>query len=780
MGPASPAQEEVWLSCALEHEAPLFAVTIRLRLRGRLNIHLLEQAVSRIVARHETLRTTYQPGTEGLLQQVDEPALVCIALCDLEGLDTASRDTIETSVYRQEAAVPFDLGRGPMLRVRLIKRAGGEFTVLFTVHHIALDGWSMGVFTKDLQKIHAAYGRGELPKLTGLTLRYIDFAQRQREQVGTFLAQAGIEALRERFRLPPLVLKLEKPGESRSTRGDHVQLPLTLPLLQRMTEFGRQEKATQFIVLTAVLWIVLYAHSGASRFVMASDYANRTEPDSDGVMGLFVSQLLLQARMRGQASFRDVVALARDEMQQALRRVPCPTSALAPFRVKLAFQPGVDYPELLDLTVTGAEVLSECAKFDLLFSVQMSRGAAWVDLQYRRGMFERRDMITLMEDLESLAHRCLEQPERSVDSLVGELLERRLSASKVQLDTLKQELLGAVAPAREATARGVQLTEISRLEVPAGRLSPVVVRARVRGMSLKHWVATNRAVIETSLSAHGAILLRDFHVDPAEFQDIATELMGELMSYVEGATPREKKSPKTYSATLFPQDAHIELHNELSSAMTFPRRIAFHCVKPAASGGETPLADVHQVYTHVPRRIREDFSARGWMLVRNFHKGFGLTWQQAFETEDRDVVAEYCLGNDIEYAWERDGNLRLRQVRSAVLVHPDSGLPVWFNHIAFWHESRLESDMRAMLLKEYGREGLPFNTYYGDGAAIDTETIDAIHRAYHEAYTSFPWRRHDLLCLDNIGVAHGRSPYTGQRDVRVSMGQPYRRERMPG
>lgn len=323
------------------------------------------------------------------------------------------------------------------------------------------------------------------------------------------------------------------------------------------------------------------------------------------------------------------------------------------------------------------------------------------------------------------------------------------------------------------------LVESGRLpEAPADRITPWLLRAVVRGVSLRHWAAANTALIEASLRLHGAILFRDFHIGASEFQDVATELMGELMNYVEGATPREKKTSRTYSSTLFAHDEQIELHNELSSAMTFPGRIAFYCIKPARNGGATPLADVHQVHEYVPPRIRERFARQGWMLVRNFHKGFGLSWQQSFETHDRAVVEEYCRNNDIEHAWHDDGNLRLRQVRSAILMHPLRGLPVWFNHVAFWHESSLERGLRAMLLKEFGRDGLPFNTYYGDGGIITTESVDAIRAAYRRAYMSFDWRRNDVLYLDNIGTAHGRTPYTGPRDVAVAMGQPYRRERL--
>lgn len=790
-GPAAPGQEDIWLSCALEDEAPLFGVSIVLELQGRPNVSVLEQALDALVVRHEALRTTYHSGIDGLVQKVGSPRRVPIAYCDLSALDADSGRAVSAAIQKAEARAPFDLRNGPILRARLIALGNRTSVCLLTIHHIAIDGWSMAIFARDLGAIYSAYHRGERPALPKLTLRYLDFARLQKERVAALLRRDELTAIRERYRLPPLVFTIEKPcPDGAYWDSDDVALEFPKPLLDQVTTFGREARATPFAIFTAVLWMVLHAYSRRTTFVMASDYANRGEPDSDVVMGLFVSPIVLKATIDLQATFTEVIRLAQGELQQALRHAECPVGALLPnsshrkaapsFRVKLAFQPQIDYPRLADVEVVGAQVRSEAAKFDLLFAVQPERDLVSWHLQYRKAMFNKADMMAMLQDIESLTRLAIERPSSSVESLLGEMTALRQRRGKSRLGALKADLLGAVTANEPDAGEGpATLTESGPLAgVPANRLRPWLVQARVRGVSLRHWVQANTALIEENLRTHRAILFRDFHVGASEFQGVSAELMGQLMNYVEGATPREKKGEWTYSSTQFPRNADIELHNELSSAMIVPGRIAFYCVTPAASGGHTPLADVRQVYSYLPERVREPFERRGWMLVRNFQKGFGLSWQQAFATEDQRAVEEYCRHNQIEHVWEADGNLRLRQIRPATMIHPVTSVPVWFNHIAFWHESSLESGLRAMLLNEYGRDGLPFNTYYGDGTPIAPEIIEQIRSAYRDARMSFAWQSNDLLYLDNIGVAHGRTAYTGERELLVSMGQPHRREKL--
>jgi alpha-ketoglutarate-dependent taurine dioxygenase len=217
----------------------------------------------------------------------------------------------------------------------------------------------------------------------------------------------------------------------------------------------------------------------------------------------------------------------------------------------------------------------------------------------------------------------------------------------------------------------------------------------------------------------------------------------------------------------------IFFHNENSYSAHWPLKILFFCVRPAEEGGQTPLADVRRVLQRIPRTVRERFERRGWSLVRNLTGGRGLSWQTAFQTESREEVDRYCRANDIAHEWPSPDHLRLRYVRPAIARHPRTGEEVWFNHAAFFHLSTLDERTRASLLATVAPADLPYDTCYGDGAAIEPESMEAVRASYEAEAVAFPWQRGDLLLVDNMLVAHARAPFRGDRLVLVGMTDPH-------
>jgi alpha-ketoglutarate-dependent taurine dioxygenase len=304
---------------------------------------------------------------------------------------------------------------------------------------------------------------------------------------------------------------------------------------------------------------------------------------------------------------------------------------------------------------------------------------------------------------------------------------------------------------------------------------PVTVRPRVSGVRIDDWIPDHQALIEHHLRTTGAILFRGFDVDSlARFDTVVRILCPNLMSYTEGATPRKTLKDKLYTSTEFPPEYSIAPHNELSYVMTWPMRVFFGCTIAAEWRGETPIADVRNVYKRIAPQIRERFERLGWMLVRNYGDGFSLPWQKVFHTEDRDEVAAYCERNQIELEWKAGDRLRTRQVRPATRVHPVTGETVWFNHVAFWHISSLEpADLRDEFMRQMAPDEMPYNTFYGDGSPIEVGVADTLREAYAAELRGFPWQVGDLLMVDNMLVAHGRSPYRGERRILAAMGDAY-------
>src|SRR5438477_2884431 len=165
---------------------------------------------------------------------------------------------------------------------------------------------------------------------------------------------------------------------------------------------------------------------------------------------------------------------------------------------------------------------------------------------------------------------------------------------------------------------------------------PLVVKPRIRGVDLAIWARENRGFIEDNLLTHGGILFRDFEVESqSRFERFLDSVCSQPMIYMEAATPRTKLSEKVYTSTEFPPDQFIALHNESSYVSIFPMKIWFFCLTAPEQGGETPISDVRRVFQWIPREIKEKFTAKGWMLIRNYENGFGLSWQTAFHVADR-------------------------------------------------------------------------------------------------------------------------------------------------
>lgn len=279
-----------------------------------------------------------------------------------------------------------------------------------------------------------------------------------------------------------------------------------------------------------------------------------------------------------------------------------------------------------------------------------------------------------------------------------------------------------------------------------------------------------RTLMTDALGTVGGVLLRGFKVaTPLDFRRFAASFGQPLASYEFASTPRSKVFAGVYSSTEYPAHQHIPLHNEQSYTRAWPSRIWFHCMKASDTGGETPIADSRLVYQRLPAALRATFAERELLYVRNYSDMLDLPWQRVFGTEGRAEVERYCVAQGIEWTWKPDGGLRTRQRCQAVLQHPQSGEWLWFNQAHLFHVSALDPATRTSLIAAVGEAELPRNVYFGDGTPIDDELLDAVRGVYRDTEVVFAWQAGDVLMLDNLLVAHGRRPFTGDRKVIVAM-----------
>jgi alpha-ketoglutarate-dependent taurine dioxygenase len=302
---------------------------------------------------------------------------------------------------------------------------------------------------------------------------------------------------------------------------------------------------------------------------------------------------------------------------------------------------------------------------------------------------------------------------------------------------------------------------------------PFRIEAPAPRADLATWAQANRERIHAWWREHRALLFRGFKVATAEcFQAfVHATSEGPLLEYKDRSTPRYEVTERVYVSTIYPSDQRIHPHNEGTYWNTWPLKIYFCCLTPAARGGETPIVDIRRVYERLDPEVRAAFGERQVMYVRNYHPGIGLSWQEVFQTREPAVVEEYAARNGIRVEWE-GGRLRSRQVRPAVRRHPLTGEPVWFNHAAFFHATSLDPAVYRALVGSFGEEGLPFNTYFGDGSPIPADMVSHIREAYAAETQVFPWEADDVLLLDNMSFGHAREPYSGDRHVIVAMTEP--------
>lgn len=322
-------------------------------------------------------------------------------------------------------------------------------------------------------------------------------------------------------------------------------------------------------------------------------------------------------------------------------------------------------------------------------------------------------------------------------------------------------------------------TGVGSAEAPVTESGAVPsVRADVPGGDAERWLASNRTRLRAGVTEYGALLVRGLGLDDRDaVASAAAAVADEPFTEREGFAHREVYAPGVYSSTAWSDDAPMCMHHELSYAQSFPRLMGFGCLAAGESGGGIEVADASAVAQALPAELVADFAEAGWQVTRNYHPEGGLSWQAAFGVADRAGVEAYCRAGGVSCEWRPDGSLRTRQRRSALLTHPETGRIGWFNQIAFLNRWTLDPDIREYLLDEYGEDGLPFDTAYGDGRPIPAEVVAAVNATYDAHARPVLWGPGDLLLVDNMSTAHSRRPFTGHREVVVAMGDPIDRTR---
>ena len=297
------------------------------------------------------------------------------------------------------------------------------------------------------------------------------------------------------------------------------------------------------------------------------------------------------------------------------------------------------------------------------------------------------------------------------------------------------------------------------------------------------WFAEHREAVEQALIEHGAIFLRGFPVRKTEdFGELLDGFDSFAPGYFAGTTDRKAVKGRVMEATRTADDFYILLHQEMAYLPTHPRVVAFYCHKPAPQGGETIIGDMRGLLEELPDYVAEKLRAVGVRYARNLRpddpndwradpKYRHLSWQYHLESDDKDEIGRRLTERGANYEWHDDGSLSIYNDLPGVTTHPETGEEIFFNQIHIQSQHRFVIGERALEMdRAYGTKwARPYSTAYGDGERISDEHLAALMEALERRVIRFGWEAGDVMLVENKLTAHGRKPYSGDRDVQVML-----------
>src|SRR6266508_2013693 len=317
--PPSFAQQRLWFIDQLEPGGAMYNIPSALRVRGELRRELLESALGEVVRRHEALRTRFELREGEPAQIIDRSSPVAAPVIEVSGLEERQREKEARRIAGEESTRSFDLSRGPLLRAGILRLGEQDQALLFTMHHIVSDGWSMGVLINEVNRLYAAYSRGEASPLEELPIQYADYAVWQREWLRGEALDHQVSYWREQLEgVKVLELPTDRPRPAvQSHSGGSEWLTVPAETLDRLRELGRREGVTMFMLLMSAFKILLHRYGGQEQIVVGTPIAGRNQLELEPLIGFFVNMLAIKTDLGGEPSIREAISREREASLEA-------------------------------------------------------------------------------------------------------------------------------------------------------------------------------------------------------------------------------------------------------------------------------------------------------------------------------------------------------------------------------------------------------------------------------------------------------------------------------
>lgn len=434
--PLSFAQQRLWFLDQLESNSSLYNIPAAVRLKGKLNLAALEGSLSEIFRRHEALRTTFtiQDGQPVQVVHPDTLKLFTLSVLDLKKFPQPEQETAVSQLIDEEAQRPFDLSQGPLVRATLLQLSVEEHLLLFTMHHIVSDGWSVAVFIREMAALYAAFTSERPSLLPELSIQYVDFAHWQRQWLQGEVQQKQLSYWKQQLEgaSPILDLPFDRPRSPIQTfQGARQLLLLSSSLSESLKALSQQEGATLFMTLLAAFNTLLYRYTGQDDILVGSPIANRNRAETEGLIGFFVNTLVLRTQLQGNPSFRELLARVREVALGAYAHQDLPFEKLVEefqpvrdlsrnpmFQVMFILQNApASALELANLSLNLVDVDAGLAKFDLTLTLEETANGIAGNFEYNTGLFDAATIDRMAGHFQTLLEAIVANPEQRLDQL---------------------------------------------------------------------------------------------------------------------------------------------------------------------------------------------------------------------------------------------------------------------------------------------------------------------------------------------------------------------------
>ena len=506
--PLSFAQQRIWVLSRLEPDSPGYNMPLAVRVTGGLEIGALRRTLDLLVQRHEVLRTTIAERDGEPVQLVAAASRAAFALIDLAALPAAAREPEAVRLAQRESHAPFDLARGPWLRVRVLRLAARDHAMTLTLHHVAADDWSIGVLALEVGEIYRALLAGAAPRLPALAVQYADFASWQRERMRGEVLERHLAYWRAQLAGSPARLRLpaDRPRPAtQSYRGAVRSCDLPAPLTAAVQALGRRHGATLFMTLLAAFAALLGRYAAEEDVVVGTPVAGRNRVEVEPLIGCFINTLVMRVDLSADPSCTDLLKRVRRMTLAAQTHQELPFESLVaelrPDR-DLGHSPLVQVmltlltappPELAlpGLAIGEIAVEDRRLSFDLELLLQEGRQGLAGRLHYNPNLFDGVTVERLLRHFERWLGRLAGEPERrlsDVCTLSGAELQQLLrdwndSAVAERDDDCFSRLFAAQAaraPAAVAVLDAERQTTYGELAAESRRWASLLAAAGAR------------------------------------------------------------------------------------------------------------------------------------------------------------------------------------------------------------------------------------------------------------------------------------------------------------